>query len=813
MSDAHSILDCLHYIQSLDKPHVIVVSALFGLTDRLLAGAHAACQLGQIELAHEIAEELQNRHEKIFSDFQVDIPESFQKHLKTSCQNYRDLCHGLSILQEFTKRSHDHVVAHGERTSAQLLTNLLNAKNINASTIDATEIIHVQTSAIGSTPIEHLCKKHVKEKLIPLVKKGHVIIPGFIAWDPSNQSLLTLGRGGSDFSATILGQALKSEKVTLCKDVDGILTADPKRVPQAGLISKLHFREASELAYYGAGVLHPRTMIPLMKSDIPLEIRNFHKIEDPGTIINQELDKNAPIVRALTAITNQTMINIEGYGLTGVPGIASKAFQCLAEHNISITLISQASSENSICMTINSHQKKKAVELLQNAFALELQQGLIHDISSLPNLSTLAIVGLGMHGKAGVASQCLKSIADKGINIHGLAQGSSELNISIVIAEKDTDHALRALHKSFQLGFDGAQDSQEESTISKHLDSKFAVKILGFGHVGQALARRISDANQKELQLSSVADSKCCVGIPSTRPDETLDFLIQQKRTSNSLKPSQHSIDPENVLIDCTATNTSKDIMTALKSGQHVILANKIPLSSSQSLWDEIKNAAITKDLYLGYEATVGAGLPVIRTINSILAGNDSIISIYGSFSGSLGSIFSSISDGIEFSQAVRHAYEEGFTEPDLREDLSAHDILRKCLILARTMGIQIEPSDVHLEPVCEVPSITDPTRVLLELEKMDDDIRDRMNSCAKRGFVLRYTASVSQDGVHIGLEEVEQDSPIGLLRGSSNIFIIETKFQSRPIIISGPGAGIQETTSGLYADIFSLIEAHLEYH
>ncbi|MFK7871634.1 MAG: aspartate kinase [Oligoflexales bacterium] len=804
MSQAETIAQCLDITVSHKNYQIIVVSALYGLTDQLILGAQEACSTGSTHLAHTVAHDMKSRYLDIFENLKFSVPQEFKEHLEETTQNYLDICNGLKVLKEFTQKCYDHIAAHGERTSALLLQQLLVLKKHPSVYLDASDFIRVQVSSMGITPLEAECEHLIRQQFDSHLKNDtKIIIPGFIAWDPEDLSLVTLGKGGADYTAFIVAQATHSESVILFKDTDGLMTADRQKVPNASPISHLHYKEASEFAYCSSGILHPRTMRPLIRSHIPLIIKNFRYPNQPGTLIDNHPHISSSPVQAITTVDNQTMIHIEGYGLTGTPGIAGKVFQTLSEAKIFMTLISQASSENSICITTHSKTSQRAIKALKKAFACEVQQGLIHKISSVENLAIVSIVGLGMHGKIGLASQCLQTIAKAGINIHGLAQGASELNISIVISELDAQEATQALHQEFQLS---SKDRDTPINTLHASNNTCGIHIHGFGHVGQAFARRALASNLPS-HIASVSDSKGTANIDNSQMTDDVENMIHKKQHGESfITPSSHN--PYSLFIDCTASQTFPTLMQNIREKKHIITANKLPLSGTQDQWETLHEMAASRGLYLGYEATVGSGLPIIRTIRSLLSSHDDILSIYGSFSGSLGAIFSQMTLGCDFSEAVRHAYESGFTEPDLREDLTAQDVQRKCLILARILGMKIEAEDVHLEPVCSVPNTDNQARILFELEEQNKEFKERVQSCEKRGLVLRYTASISaSQGVHIGMEEVEKNSPCGLLQGSSNLFIIETKFQSLPLLLSGPGAGIQETASGLLSDLHAFFE------
>src|SRR5688572_8009362 len=667
------------------------------------------------------------------------------------------------------------------------------------------------------------CERAAKKHVLPILESHRVVImPGYLGSGPDGE-VVTLGRGGSDFSAAILARSTGARAVTLWKEVDGLMTADPKSVPSARLLSELHYREAAELAFYGAKVLHPRTMIPLVDRKIPLYVKNAFRDGSGGTRIADDVKPGAYPVKALTAIHRQSMISIEGSGMIGVPGVAGRAFSALSQAGHSVSMISQASSEASICFVLPYAEAAHAVAALEETFLLERKSKLIDRIRAENDVALIAVVGLGMRGRPGIAARTFSALSGARVNVVAIAQGSSELNITVAVSEEDATRALQALHNEYQL------DRIHPLADTSGRESKLT--LLGFGQIGRELASQLR-AQDKHLREELGLDIKviALADRSGIRVEEkgfsaaALQKLAKQKASGTrlfdrdsplTLAQLQQMMSEElwllpshrPILVDLTSDETAPLIQEALEHGFHVVLANKKPLAVSQIEFDRLMQTARDRGLSLRYEATAGAGLPVLDTIAKLQDAGDRVETIVGAFSGTLGFIMTALEDGQAFSDAVRDAWKRGYTEPDPRDDLSGTDVARKALILARTLGRRLELSDIALEPLYGANvDDNDPTRFVDKLSALDAEFADRVASAKREGKVLRYVAKIGKRAIRVGVEAVDHASPLGRLRGTDNTVVIQSKrYSSNPLVVTGPGAGAGVTAAGVLNDIVAI--------
>jgi bifunctional aspartokinase / homoserine dehydrogenase 1 len=813
VKDATSILQVKSIVSNTPKGLVVVLSAMGGMTDLLLSAAKNATNGDSVE---EAISEFNKRHQKAIEELISDKKTAsfLNKMVDDTTNEFRNICKSLNNLREITPSILDRTASRGEQLMGTLFAETLKASGLNATYIDATEVIKVQKESGIYGPDLAASTVEIKKTVLPLLKDGVVIIPGWIGSNKDGQ-LVTLGRGGSDLSASVLGHALEAEKVTLYKEVDGLMTADPRQVPEARVIPEMHYREATELAYYGAKVLHSRTIIPLLKHQIPLVIKNTFDPDKKGTRIAGDVKAGAYPVKALTAIKKQSIVAVEGKGMLGVPGIAARTFTALAASNTSVSVISQASSEASICFVVPEDESESAREALEEAFKFELQLGVIDSITVKNNQSVLAIVGLGMKGTSGIASRCFKALAKSNVNIEAIAQGSSELNISVVIEGSDVTNALRMLHREFRL--------EKLKALPEGNASDLSYCIFGFGQIGRTLIKQIDEQhayfkNKMDFDLSCIglADSSGFVLNENRMTQKHLNEMSLFKAKGESLKSQEETSEltelfslnlPSGVFIDLTAEDTTNLVQKALDSGMHIALANKKPLAGPQKGYDKLFETAKSKGLMLRYEATVGAGLPILDTIAKLEVAGDEILSIQGCLSGTLGFLMTELEDGATFSEAVHKAYRLGYTEPDPREDLNGMDVGRKALILARTLGIKTELDQLGVESLFdEEHSDNDPQIFLENIRKQDKDWAARIEAAKKNGNVLRYIASIAGTEVSVSIEEVPKDSPLGRLRGTDNQVTIRTRrYDENPLIVLGPGAGAEVTAAGVLNDIIAI--------
>ena len=798
----------------------VVVSAMNGVTDLLLNASQAAVRRDR-EAWERAAVDFEQRHVDVVKTL-LTSPDALLDEIAAATHELTAMCESIAVLRELTPRAQDALVARGERLNARVFVAFLAEQQIDAIYIDAVDIIFTERRLGSLWPHLAHCERAAKKTIAPLLAKNLVVVmPGFIGSGPDGE-LVTLGRGGTDFSAAILARSIGARGVTLWKEIDGLMTADPKSVHSARVIGELHYREAAELAFYGAKVLHPRTMIPLVDRRIPLYVRNTFKPDFPGTRIADDVKPGSYPVKALTAIHKQALVAIEGSGMIGVPGVAGRAFTSLSQAGHSVSFISQASSEASICFVVPQSESDHAVRALEEAFAYERKLKLIDRIHADKKIALIAVVGLGMQGRPGIAARVFGALSDSGVNVVAIAQGSSELNITVAIDEEAINAALNALHREFQL------DRIRPLADANARESKLT--LLGFGQIGRELARQLG-AQEKQLRSKLGADIKVIAvadrsgvkvqergfgaaslerlashkesgGRLFERGAVTIDELREMLRQELWVLPSRRPI-----LADLTSDETAPLIEEALERGFHVVLANKKPLAIKQHDYDRMFEIARDRNVALRYEATAGAGLPVLDTLAKLQESGDRVEQILGCFSGTLGFIMTALEDGVAFSEAVRNAWKLGYTEPDPRDDLSGMDVARKALILARNLGRRAEIGEIDLEPLFPKElSDDDPATFVANLAALDDVFAKRVAAARRDQRVLRYAAKIGRGGIRVGIEAVPEASPMGRLRGTDNqVAIYSKRYKTNPLVVTGPGAGAAVTAAGVLNDIVAI--------
>ena len=797
---------------------VVVASAMSGVTDALLEIATLA--RSDRSGAKAASKRLRKRHVDTAADLGLrpELLPPLTEAIDSEFGDLATLCDAIAVSGgPPSPATTDAILARGERASAQLLVAALGAADVRAEVVDATLVVHADARHGGAAPDFARTAAAVKEHLSPVLRRGVVpVVAGFIGRSPDG-SIVTLGRGGSDLTATLLGRALGARSVTLWKDVAGVLTADPRVVPDARFLPRIHVREAAELAYYGAKVLHPRALIGLGEST-QLFIRPLADPDLPGTEVSTRRDsvaeKRHP-VRAISAIGGQAIITISGDGMVGVPGTAARAFGALEKAGISVSLISQASSEHSICLVVPSVVSTTAGDALRSAFAELLARGEIDDIEVRPDMSILAVVGLGMSGTPGIAARLFGAIADADVSIVAIAQGASELNISVVVESQSAAVVQRAVHAAFRLDKIGGGSATSMTTAD--------VVILGYGRIGRELGAQLGALTaSRAVRVVAVIDSSGYVFDPRGLSRRRLAMLAKAKDAGLSLakvprgvrasaeeaiaEVRRHALSRP-ILVDVTAGDTNAVLEAAITGGMDLVLANKRPLAAKQGAKGGLARSAASRGRRMLHEATVGAGLPIIDTLNKLTESGDEVMRIEGCPSGTLGYLFGELGRGTLFSAALRAAKALGYTEPDPREDLSGMDVARKGLILGRLIGFEGELDAVDVESLVpdgyrDIPA----AEFLARLEELDPVWQARVATARERDTVLRYRATVTSDSVHVGLVAVDTSSSLATLTGTDNQFSITTKrYRDNPIVITGPGAGVAVTAAGVLNDVLKL--------
>ncbi|HKR09146.1 MAG TPA: bifunctional aspartate kinase/homoserine dehydrogenase I [Gemmatimonadaceae bacterium] len=819
LADADAIRGVIAIIARDKSQKVVVASAMLGVTDELVVTAHTAASSASAKTAINA---LREKHVTVVRALGIDN-EELQAELSKGFDALTQLASRLSAQHEFPSALSDEFLSYGDRLAARVLAAALSTTGTPAQFIDAVDIIRADGPHGNATPDIERTRASANEVLRPLIDRGVLpVVPGFVGRSRDGE-IVTLGRGGSDLTATVLGRVLGAREVVLWKDVPGLLTADPRVVPDARLIPSLHVREASELAYYGAKVLHPRSLIAL-EAGTRLVIRPYADPSAGGTEIVVERERRQGArrtrhpVKALTAISGQTLVTIAGNGMVGVPGVAARAFGALEHAGVSVSLISQASSEHSICMGIPSTASEVAAAALRDAFADELARHEIDAIEVRPDLATIAVVGLGMAGTPGVAARLFSALADEEVNIVAIAQGASELNISVVIEGNDAPKAQRAIHHAFRLGKIGGGTAVHP----EHAD----VVILGFGQIGRELAmqmaHRSSHAADGQARIVGVVDRSGYVFDARGLSAKRLEALADAKAARTPLSGVRRGVHAtaeeaiaaitghalsRPILVDVTAGDTVPVLVKAMERGMDIVLANKRPLAGSEVDARTLAQAAAAHDRRVLHEATVGAGLPIIDTIQKLAESGDQILRIEGSPSGTLGYLLSELGRGTAFSVALKTAMGLGYTEPDPRDDLSGMDVARKALILGRLIGFSGEISDVEVESLVPEPLREVPLDVFLKrLSEADGDWEKRIRDARDAGTVLRYRATVTKREARVGIVAVDAKSSLASLAGTDNHFSFTTRrYRANPLVITGPGAGAAVTAAGVLNDVLKL--------
>ena len=801
-------------------PMVVVVSAMAGVTDALLDLAAAAIQRGP-DSARATVEALCAQHLGAVRALLGPGPRTDElvQTIEHAFAEVEPLAAGLRILRELTPRTTDYLVARGEQLSARIVAAALDCAGCPATYVDAAAVIQTDGTFGNASPDLARTERSARHVLQPLLARGVVpVVPGFLGAAPDGQ-VATLGRGGSDLTATLLARVLGAREVSLWKDVPGVLTADPRTVPDARVIPQLHVREAAELAFYGAKVLHPRALGPVLRRSVAVRIRPFTEPASLGTEISRRRTLSAYPVKAVSAIPKQALLTVTGSGMLGVPGIAARAFAAVHHEGISISLISQASSEQSICFSVPEEHAERARKGLAATFRREIARQEIDRVEVHAGAATLVVVGLGMAGTPGIAARIFSALAEAKINVIAIAQGSSELNLSLVVDGGDAARALRAVHAAFQL-------SKIGGGMGAHPERSDVV-LLGFGQIGRTLAPLIAKVKQNALRLQVVGlvDRSGFVFDPRGLPPRRLAALAAAKAKATPLAKvaggqrasateavtfvASHALSNP-ILVDVTAADTTETLKTALAAGMHVVLANKRPITVSRKHYDELQAAAEAHGRQLLREATVGAGLPIIDTFAKLVESGDRVQRIEGCPSGTLGYLFGELGRGRRFSEALRGAIAKGYPEPDPREDLSGMDVARKALILGRLLGFPGELRDVAVESLVPKGAERLPlAEFLARLEQYDAPWTRRVALARQRGGVVRYRAIVTRRRIRVGLVVVDASSPMASLNGTDNQFIFTTmRYKKNPLVITGPGAGPDVTAGGILNDVLKLAGA-----
>jgi aspartokinase/homoserine dehydrogenase 1 len=818
LADAASIRAVTDIVLSRPGLPIVVVSALLGVTD-LLLDLIATAEQGRSDRAVRDAAAFRSRHREVVRDL---FPAARRRPLLAAVNAASDeleaLVAALAVLREASPRIRDHVVARGEQLSAAIVAASLAARRRRSEAVDPGAVIVTDGPYGGASPDLQATREAAHATLDPLLARGVIpVVPGFLGRAPDG-GLATLGRGGSDLTATTLGRALGVHEVTLWKDVPGLLTADPRVVPDARLLPLVHPSEAAELAYYGAKVLHPRALLPLTGSRTALRVRPFADPEASGTEISSRREQNAPPVRSLSAVRGQALVTVAGSGILGVPGMSARTFGALQAAGISVSMIAQASSEYTIDFTVPSEAAAHAVDVLQRAFRSEIAHGELEAVRARDGVAIIAVVGLRMAGHPGIAARVFDALEAVDVNVVSIAQGSAEHNISIVVDVKDVPAGLRRIHAAFQLGKEGGGRPRRRTGKD--------VVLLGAGTIGCATLDLLAATPQRfaALRIVAVIDRQGVIHRMSGLGPAELRGIATHKRAGGSLAdlPNGERSTPAEALaalaqralirpavVDLTAEDTGPLLREMADAGFDVVLANKRPLAAPFPEYRALLDALEAHGGRLRHEATVGAGLPLILSVQQLIRTGDRVRRLEGALSGTLGTVLSALDGGTPFSVAVRQARAAGMTEPDPRDDLSGMDVARKALILDRLLGHRRDLTDVTVESLVRGSTRGDAESWLAGLERDDAWWSAKAQDAHARGRVLRYIATIRRNRVEVGLRAVPRDHPIGQLTGAANRLVITSgRYAQSPLVITGPGAGPEVTATGVLADLLGLTGA-----
>jgi bifunctional aspartokinase / homoserine dehydrogenase 1 len=784
-----------------DARPAVVVSAMSGVTDMLLRAVELASRRDpQYEPA--LAAIRERHHRAIAEMLDGEPADELTRALDAEINDIADVLRVCWLLRSHARSALELVSGYGEVWSARLLSAFLAAQGRKASWLDAREVLVVEPAETTVTVDWPATQARLDGWLAALDELPELlVVTGFVASTPDGVPT-TLGRNGSDYTASIFGALLGAGEIHIWTDVDGVMSADPRLVPDAVRIDSLSYDEAMELAYFGAKVIHPSTMAPAVERGLPIRIRNTFRPEAPGTRIHTT-SSSAFAVKGLTSISGVALVNVEGTGMIGVPGTAERLFGALRDAGVSVIMISQASSEHSICVAVPAAAVARARQAIEEVFFAELHRGQIGTVEIDPGCCILAAVGDGMAGHPGVAAKFFGAVGSAGVNIRAIAQGSSERNISVVVSESDTVRALRAAHSGFYLS---------SQTLS--------IGVIGCGVVGGALldqlasqAGRLREECNLDLRVRGIATSSRML-----LADRAIGLAGWRQRLADegaALDPdgfvdhvhADHL--PHAVLIDCTASDAvARRYPEWLRRGIHVITPNKRASTAELGFFRELQQSARANGTHYLYETTVGAGLPVITTLRDLIQTGDRVLEIEGVLSGTLSFLFNVFDGAHPFSAIVREARERGYTEPDPRDDLSGMDVARKLVILGREMRLDLEVHDVDVESL--VPAELqqgDVAEFLEALPSYDARMAERLDTARAGGEVLRYVAHLDQDGrASVRLASYPATHPFARVRLTDNIVQFRTeRYDQNPLLVQGPGAGPEVTAGGVFADLLRL--------
>ncbi len=777
-----------------DEKVVVVLSAMYGITDLLEAAITAAVEGGDFKAAMQT---INDKEQAVLQEMQTQgmanpLASAF---LDQQRKRLASRLEGIALLEQCPEDVRAEILSAGEGFSSRLMSDLLQAQGYSARWSDTDVLPPANDSYIDS-----LVDVEAAAPLLQQAVSGDhsiLVLPGFYGVNSKGKPQL-MGRNGSDYSAASAAAALQARSCEIWKDVDGFFTADPRIVASARCLDEVSYEEAMELSFFGAKVISAKALTPLMSAAIPCEIKNTYHPDLVGTLIHADTEKPV-VVRGISHLDDVASITLQGGGMRGRVGVARRVMEALASQSISVLLIVQSSSEYSITLCVRSSEASRARKALSEAFHFELLHGLIDEVSVLDQRSVITLVGDGMKHYRGVAARFLSAISAAGVNVEVIAQGSTECAIAVVVKKGSAQPALRACHTAF-------------FSHTSHMD----VILLGCGNVGSALLQQFQNqdskltAGHKALHVRAIADSrKLLVGHDTVELDGwrqnleqhgkawTIDDIIAIREQLGLLNPT---------IIDCTTDEgLAMEYTNFLANGFNVVAANKKANTASMDFYREIRATAARHFRKFMYETNVGAGLPFIDTLQSLIRSGDELRTFSGILSGSLSMIFGMLEDGVTFSDAVQKAMQLGYTEPDPRDDLSGMDVARKLLIIAREVGMELELEDIEVEPVIEsdFAADIDTAELISRLKALDGDFSARVEAAQNEGKVLRYIGRVENGRCSVSIDAVSKDKPLGAIRDGENALVLHSRYyQPIPLVLRGYGAGADVTAAGVFGDL-----------
>ncbi|MEY4703465.1 MAG: hypothetical protein RIR96_1362 [Bacteroidota bacterium] len=803
MANAENIKKVIEIVRSKDsnKQRIVVVSALGGITDLLLTCAKTASEGSQQYI--EIFNEIESRHIALIHELIPNVHDHFKQKMKSTLEELKKIMHGICMIGELTTKTQDRVASYGEWMSSMIIAEAFVVSGVNATWVDARTMIKTD-STFGAAKVDfNLTNPKIKSIFTDSIKLS--VVPGFIASDAESNTT-TLGRGGSDYTAAIIAAALSADVLEIWTDVSGMMTADPRLCLNAKIISTVTYREAMELSHFGAKVIYPPTIQPVMTENIPVWIKNTFSPEDPGTVISSgiqpsqfESDSKSSLITGISSINKISLITLEGSGMIGIPGFSKRFFDALSRESVNVIFITQSSSEHSITVGIEEDKVSVAVRSVNEEFDREMFSNRIEPLMIEKQLSIIAVVGEQMHQHTGISGKMFGALGRNGINIRAIAQGSSEMNISAVVATSEAKKAVNVLHEAFF------------ETTYKQVN----IFLAGTGNVGKKLISQIQNQLDKlqqnlslQLRVAGIINSRKMKMSDSGIDLDQWEKILNEGEEADVEKFAESMISlnlRNSIFVDVSAhENVSLLYERLLQKSISVVACNKIAASSAFSRYKKLKELATEYNAHFLFETNVGAGLPIIGTINDLVNSGDRIRSIEAVLSGTLNFVFNTYDGNMPFSDVVALAKAEGYTEPDPRLDLGGTDVMRKILILAREAGVSMEFEQIKnnrfMPDECMTGTIEE---FFTSMKTHESHFSSLYQAAQKENKKLKFVASYDGEKASVGLQKIGSEHDFYHLYGKDNVVLFYTdRYSDQPLVIKGAGAGADVTASGVFADI-----------